>query len=54
MRFKYSFDFNISIGENINVKDTYIPPLLCQPFVENAVIHGLATKSGKGMVEIDF
>jgi signal transduction histidine kinase len=34
------------------VEDAYVPPLLLQPLVENAVHHGVATRSGQGHVEV--
>ncbi|HYD20107.1 MAG TPA: histidine kinase [Flavipsychrobacter sp.] len=41
MRFKDTFDFEILVSENINVEHTKIPAMLIQPFVENAINHGL-------------
>ena len=51
-RFKDKFDYNINIDENINVKDFVIPPMLLQPYIENAVWHGLRYKKSKGYLEI--
>ncbi len=52
MRFNHKFDFEISIDENIDAESTFIPPMLIQPFVENAIIHGLSPKSGHGKLNI--
>ncbi len=48
------FDFNINIDESINPEIIEIPPMMIQPFVENAIIHGIKKKSDKGLIEINF
>ncbi|APY11280.1 sensor histidine kinase [Seonamhaeicola sp. S2-3] len=53
-RFKDRFDYNINIDKNINIKDFVIPPMLLQPYIENAVWHGLRYKKSKGHLEIDI
>lgn len=40
-RFESSFHYSIQIDEQIDLDSVMIPPLLLQPFVENAIIHGL-------------
>jgi LytS/YehU family sensor histidine kinase len=54
LRFKEKFEFNIFIPEDLDVHKVSIPPLLIQPFVENAVIHGLKNKEGKGFIYVKF
>ncbi len=51
-RFQDKFDYNIHIDENINVQDFVIPPMLLQPYIENAVWHGLRYKKSKGHLEV--
>ncbi|MCG2418619.1 histidine kinase [Aequorivita sp. F47161] len=53
-RFKDKFEYKISVDENINLNDFVIPPMLLQPYVENAVWHGLRYKEEKGLLEINF
>ena len=53
-RFKDKFDYKISVDENIALNEFVIPPMLLQPYVENAVWHGLRYKAEKGMLEINF
>ncbi|TDI73654.1 MAG: tetratricopeptide repeat protein [Bacteroidetes bacterium] len=53
-RFKDKFDYTITVDERINVEDFVIPPMLLQPYVENAVWHGLRYKEEKGKLEIDL
>jgi LytS/YehU family sensor histidine kinase len=53
-RFKDKFDYEISVDENIMMNDFVIPPMLLQPYVENAVWHGLRYKEDKGKLDIKF
>ncbi len=46
LRFKESFKYEISCDENIDADEIKIPTLLIQPFVENAIWHGLLHKEG--------
>ena len=41
MRFQDSFTWRIKVNENVNVHEIMIPPLSLQPYVENAIWHGL-------------
>lgn len=54
LRFKNKFNYCINLEDGIDQFDTEIPPLLIQPFVENAIVHGLKGKTEKGMINIDF
>lgn len=53
LRFNHKFNFNIIKNKSIE-DDVAIPPLLLQPFVENAIIHGVIPKKNIGNIEIDF
>lgn len=46
------FDCTIQIDPAIDQSRTLIPPMLIQPFVENAIRHGLGSKDGKGTLAI--
>jgi ligand-binding sensor domain-containing protein len=48
------FDFNIEIDPEIDPSFVQIPPMLIQPFVENAILHGMAAKQGKGKISVVF
>ncbi len=48
MRFHGSFDFHLIIQNDIDTKAVKIPPLVIQPYVENAIHHGLRLKQEKG------
>jgi len=47
------FDYQINIAEDINEEEAMIPPMIIQPYVENAIWHGLVHKCGKGLLEIN-
>lgn len=53
LRFNQVFDFTINKSAEIE-DDLALPPLLLQPFVENAIIHGLIPKQEKGKIDITF
>jgi ligand-binding sensor domain-containing protein len=46
------FDYHLAIDPGINPPAQTIPPMLLQPFVENAIRHGLLPKKGKGILQI--
>jgi two-component system, LytTR family, sensor kinase len=48
------FDYTIKIAEDINAAHTGIPPMLLQPFIENAIWHGLSKKEDKGHLLISI
>jgi len=48
LRFNHKFDYHIAVDEKIDKENTEIPPLLIQPYVENAILHGLVNRDGKG------
>jgi len=54
LRFNDKFDFSIGVEEGIDHENTYIPPMLIQPFVENSIIHGISNKPSQGNISIDM
>ncbi|QES87764.1 sensor histidine kinase [Rhizosphaericola mali] len=46
------FEYSIQIDPNINLFETNIPPFLLQPFVENAIKHGLSNTEIQGNISI--
>ncbi|MES2566490.1 MAG: two-component regulator propeller domain-containing protein [Bacteroidota bacterium] len=55
MRASFSFDYEIIIDDRLNAKEFFIPPLLIQPFIENAIIHGIMPLTDrKGKMSIRF
>ncbi len=53
-RFKNRFSYNLLIHDSINANNVMIPSLLIQPFVENAINHGLLPKQDAGHLRIEF
>jgi hypothetical protein len=47
-RFRDKFTFSLHVGETIDVKAIRVPPMLVQPFVENAIKHGLLNRIEAG------
>jgi tetratricopeptide (TPR) repeat protein len=48
------FRFTITVEEAIDAESIFLPPMLTQPFIENAIKHGLAGKDENGMIDIRF
>lgn len=46
LRFKEKFNYKIDIGSRVNIYKLRVPPLIIQPYVENAIWHGLLHKEG--------
>ena len=54
MRFGNKIDFVFNIDETIDLKDIKVPALLLQPYIENAIWHGLVPKENGGKVIISI
>ncbi len=54
LRFESKFSFSIEKDENIDIEALRIPPMLSQPFIENAVEHGLRLKEDSGNIIVSF
>ena len=54
LRFKDSFDYSITFINAIDDGNVFLPPLLLQPFAENAIWHGLMHKEGQGKLEFEL
>lgn len=52
LRFESKFDFQITVDETIDRENILIPPMLAQPFIENAIEHGIFYKKEKGRVDV--
>ncbi len=51
-KLRFDFDFKIAVDDEIDAHNTQIPSMLLQPFVENAVLHGLQNKRGEKHLKI--
>lgn len=52
MRFEDKFEYRFDINANVDLDYDIMPPMLLQPYVENAILHGLTPASGKGLLTI--
>jgi tetratricopeptide (TPR) repeat protein len=54
LRLEHSFDYKIEMMNNIDPAEIYMPPMILQPFCENAIWHGLSHKTEKGVLTVNF
>jgi LytS/YehU family sensor histidine kinase len=52
MRFSKKFDINIKVDPQIDQHLVRIPPMFLQPYLENAILHGLPLVKHKGLLEV--
>jgi tetratricopeptide (TPR) repeat protein len=53
-RFPEKFDYTINLDEQRDTEAFQIPPMLLQPYIENAIWHGLRYKEEKGTLSIEL
>ena len=53
LRFQNKFEFEIQSSEKVEF-NMGLPPLLIQPFVENAILHGIVPKEESGKITVSF
>lgn len=53
-RFGHSFQYEIDIDPQLPTYDTFIPALLIQPYVENAILYALSGPEHKGQLNIHY
>jgi hypothetical protein len=49
---RFGFQYQIKVDDSINIANTDIPAMLLQPFVENAIKHGVAALQQKGVIQV--
>ncbi len=54
LRFENSFSYEIKVDENLDTEMLEIPTMIVQPFVENAILHGLMPKKGDRRLSIEL
>ncbi len=52
LRFKHRFEYQIVLSKDLDIISIKVPPLILQPFVENAIHHGLMPKEGPGHLSV--
>lgn len=48
------FNYSITVDDNVDAGNIAIPSMLVQPYVENAIWHGLVQKDGTGILNVSF
>ncbi|MEL6675701.1 MAG: two-component regulator propeller domain-containing protein, partial [Bacteroidota bacterium] len=48
------FEYEISVDEAIDPEEVLIPAMMIQPFIENAIIHGISHLPEKGHIKVQF
>lgn len=51
-KLRFNFEYELQLDPQIDVYNTYVPPLLIQPFIENAILHGLQPKQNDRRLKI--
>ena len=45
-KLRFDFEYELQVNPELDIYNSYVPPLLMQPFIENAILHGLQPKQG--------
>jgi LytS/YehU family sensor histidine kinase len=54
-RFEEAFDYDIFVGADIDRRAQKIPPMILQPYVENAILHGIAHRQDRqGFIAVNI
>lgn len=54
LRFTRKIDFSIKVDPEIDTEVTYVPPMMAQPFLENALEHGIKNNDKDGVIEVSY
>ena len=54
LRFDHKFGYKISVPQDLDISALKVPPLIIQPYAENAIWHGLMQKEEKGQLDIEI
>lgn len=52
-RLRFSFNYQVNCDNSVDAPSVFIPPMLLQPFVENAIWHGLMHQENGGELTVD-
>ncbi|MGA0556421.1 sensor histidine kinase [Larkinella sp. VNQ87] len=52
LRFGHKFDFSIDTDPSLDQERVAIPPMIIQPYIENAILHGMAHKRDRGRIQV--
>jgi len=51
-RFQEKFEYQVEVDQQLGIDEFNIPPMLLQPYIENAIWHGLRYKKDKGYLKV--
>ena len=51
---QHKFQYEINVASGLDPEEIEIPPMLIQPFVENAVVHGVSHLQHEGLIKVSF
>ncbi len=54
LRFEEKLNYTINVDSNLDIEEEYIPSMILQPLVENAINHGVFHKEDNGHITIHF
>lgn len=54
MRFPGKFNYELSVAEDLDTEEMMIPSMIVQPFLENAILHGLSQRESEGLLRVQF
>ncbi len=54
LRFQHRFEYSIQTDASVDAENSYIPAFIIQPFIENAIWHGIMGLKTAGMIEVNF
>jgi tetratricopeptide (TPR) repeat protein len=53
-RYIDKMNYTLEVDDTLDVENLQIPPMLAQPFIENAIEHGIKLKESGGLVQVRF
>ncbi|MBN2423861.1 MAG: histidine kinase [Calditrichaceae bacterium] len=54
LRFDGLFTYSLNVENDLDIENTEIPTMIIQPFIENAIHHGLGRQKKKGLLDISL
>jgi len=54
LRLQNQFDFDLQIDKSIDSEEVFVPPLIIQPLVENAIWHGVGAEGEKAEIKVEI